>query len=115
MTGPRGALGRCREISLMPYDRADLEGIHRHSLRHRDKVERVACAAASTALALFAPSEIKDWVDVPDGAGDAAGVTALCRRCGIDSVLPDSAPGAPLSAELLAALQRHWFQRIPRA
>jgi hypothetical protein len=99
---------------MSAYNRADLEGIHKHSSRHRDRVEQSSVCGCFYCLAFFTPSEIKDWVDVPEGADDEAGVTALCPRCGIDSVLPDSVPGAPLSPELLAAMQRHWFQSSTR-
>jgi hypothetical protein len=99
---------------MSTYNRADLEGIHNHSSRHRGRIERSALCGCFYCLAQFTPGEIMDWVDVPDGAEDEAGETALCPRCGIDAVLPDSVPGAPLSPELLSAMQRHWFQGTTR-
>jgi hypothetical protein len=95
---------------MTTYNRADLEGVHKHSSRHRDRIERSSLCGCFYCLALFAPTEILDWVDAPEGAEDKAGETALCPRCGIDAVLPDSVPGAPLSPDLLSAMQRHWFQ-----
>ena len=101
-------------IAMSAYNRADLEGIHKHSSRHRGRVEQSDVCGCFYCLAFFTPSEIVDWIDVTEGADDEAGVTALCPRCGIDSVLPDNVPGAPLSPELLAAMQRHWFKRNTR-
>ena len=36
------------------------------------------------------------------------GTTAICPRCGIDSVLGDRS-GFPISAEFLSEMQRYWF------
>ena len=59
--------------------------------------------------ALFPASSVADWVDgraVKTGDLDD-GVTALCPRCGIHSVLPSSK--VTLTAGLLAAMRDHWF------
>ncbi|MBC7861858.1 MAG: cytoplasmic protein [Bacteroidia bacterium] len=48
----------------------------------------------------FLPSEIAETTD--------DGKTALCPKCGIDSVLPDTSP-YKLDAETLAALRKYWF------
>jgi hypothetical protein len=57
----------------------------------------------------FLADEIIDWVDWPEGAEDQLeeGVTALCPRCGIDSVLPQ--PPVDLSPAFLVAMNSHWF------
>jgi hypothetical protein len=98
----------------LPYNRADLEAIHRHSSDHRDRVERSTRCGCFYCLATFPPVEITDWID-PDPAdverSGERGTTALCPRCGIDSVLPDDVPGAPLSADLLEAMKQYWFER----
>ena len=53
----------------------------------------------------FAPTEISVWVD-----RDAEGVgqTALCPKCGIDSVLGDKSGFSP-SDELLTSMKLLWF------
>jgi hypothetical protein len=56
-----------------------------------------------------------DWVDLPeDGEDEELGVTALCPHCGIDAVLPDDVPGAPLSTGLLEAMRQYWFEKTIR-
>ena len=62
--------------------------------------------------AMFAPSEIVDWVDGPqlETGSTTDGVTALCPRCGIDAVLPSAAP-ISVTAEVLAAMHCHWFEK----
>jgi hypothetical protein len=100
----------------LAYNRADLEGIHKHSIRHRDRVERSVRCGCFYCLATFPPAEITDWVDLPEGEEDEeCGVTALCPRCGIDAVLPDNVPGAPLTAELLEVMRQRWFEKSIRA
>jgi hypothetical protein len=49
---------------------------------------------------VFLPAEITDWID--------EGQTALCPRCGIDSVIGDRA-GFELSPEFLSEMNRYWF------
>jgi hypothetical protein len=48
------------------------------------------------------PSEIEEWTD--------EGKTAMCPRCGIDSVI-GSASGFPMSSNFLRQMHSHWFER----
>jgi len=52
---------------------------------------RVLFAAASTAVKIFPPNQITEWVDA-DSTGE--GQTALCPKCGIDSVIGEHATSA---------------------
>jgi hypothetical protein len=70
---------------------------HTHAARHRNEIERSEQCGCFYCLETFVPGEIQDWTD--DGA------TAMCPRCGIDSVLGSasgfsfarfSEPDAPL-------------------
>jgi len=62
------------------YDRADLEGIHAHSSRHRDRIERSSVCGCFYCLAMFAPNEITDWVDAAEGEAEEAGRATNQRR-----------------------------------
>jgi len=100
---------------MTQWRQADLEQIHKASSRHRDRIERSALCGCFYCLATFPPTEIGDWVDGPDGDKDLdKGVTALCARCGIDSVLPDDIPGAPVTRDLLQAMRTYFFERTVR-
>ena len=92
-------------------NRADLESIHKFCTRNRELLERSERAGCFYCQTLFEPSEILDWI--PERAKDSddldSGVTALCPRCGIDSVLPAAAP-IHLTTELLTAMNQYWFQ-----
>lgn len=51
-------------------------------------------------LEVFPPNEIQDWTDDGD--------TALCPKCGIDSVI-GSVSGYPIQHEFLSKMHDHWF------
>ena len=93
-------------------NRVDLESIHRYSDHHRELMEQSRQAGCFYCGALFAPSEIKDWIDGPQVVtGETTdGVTALCPRCGIDAVLPSAAP-IQLGPDLLAQMRGYWFDQ----
>jgi hypothetical protein len=100
---------------MSQWSPADLEQIHKASSRHRDRIERSALCGCFHCLATFPPADIGDWIDGLDGGEDLDnGVTALCARCGIDSVLPDDIPGAPITGDLLEAMHAYWFERTSR-
>lgn len=82
----------------------DIIRAHRHSIRHRNEVLASSLCGCFYCGAIFPPSEISDWTDAWEGAGQ----TALCPRCGIDSVI-GSESGYPVTSEFLAAMQAHWF------
>jgi hypothetical protein len=94
--------------------RADLESIWRFCTHHRDLLARSERAGCFFCASIFPPSEIREWIDEPPsadgrptGAPTPEGVTALCPRCGIDSVLPSAT--VPLDEALLTEMGRHFF------
>ncbi len=103
----------------MPRSEADLRSIHQYSAHHREMMGRSERAGCFYCLAEFEPTDITEWVDWPDHVGDGQenelGVTAVCPRCGIDSVLPSAAP-ITWDSTLLAEMHECWFSdhRIKR-
>jgi hypothetical protein len=49
---------------------------------------------------VFPPAYIEEWVD--------EGTTALCPRCGVDSVIGDKS-GYEISDSILKAMKAYWF------
>jgi hypothetical protein len=90
----------------------NIEAAHRHSIRHRAELEASESCGCFFCLAIFPPAEITEWIDAPRGTPaeleEALGQTALCPRCGIDSVI-GSASGYPITAEFLRRMEAHWF------
>ncbi len=81
----------------MPF--IDTEVAHKFSSSHRSAIEASDQCGYFYCLETFPPSDIKEWID--------EGSTALCPRCTIDSVLPDSR--VPLTTEFLTEMQKRWF------
>ena len=77
-------------------------------LHHRWRVQRVLRSDLCGCLhcfAVFGPGDIREWTDT-DESGKRA--TALCPRCGIDSVL-GSASGFPPGRPFLERMHTYWF------
>lgn len=81
----------------------DVVGAHAHSSRHAAELHGGQTCGCIYCLAVFLPSEIADWTDDDD--------TALCPRCGIDSVLGDRSGFPVADDDFLAAMKDHWFDR----
>lgn len=74
---------------------------HKHSIYHREELEKSEYCGCFYCLAVFEPSDITEWIDGDD--------TARCPFCGIDSVI-GSASGYPVDDEdFLTAMHQHWF------
>lgn len=82
----------------------DVISAHRYSSAHRNLVVMSEVCGCFYCLAIFKPTSVCDW----DGEEWERYATALCPRCGIDSVLP-SAAGLPIEAPFLKAMRDHWF------
>lgn len=96
-----------------------VEDAHKHASKHRAEIEASKECACFYCLKRFPPSEIREWVPEHawsrvDGGrrvqGELLGHSALCPRCGIDSVLGD-ASGVEMTDEFMRAMQRHWFKQ----
>lgn len=82
----------------------DVDGAHTRSIAHRDEVLSSEWCGCFYCLGIFPPTDIQDFTDTVDGVG----VTALCPRCGVDSVI-GSASGFPIESEFLRAMRKRWF------
>jgi hypothetical protein len=78
----------------------DLELAHKLSSHNRQQIAQSEVCGCFYCLAVFGPSEIEKWVDNND--------TALCPKCGIDSVL-GSASGFPIGKKFLHRMKVRWF------
>jgi uncharacterized paraquat-inducible protein A len=73
---------------------------HKHCSNHHDELEKSEQCGCFYCIAIFPPSAIDEWADSYQ--------TAMCPRCGIDSVI-GSASGYPITAEFLNRMHAHWF------
>jgi|RhiMethySRZTD1v2_1073278.scaffolds.fasta_scaffold80912_3 hypothetical protein len=79
---------------------AEVQAAHARSSNHREEVIASTLCGCFYCCATFPATEIDVWIDEDR--------TALCPRCGIDSVLGDRS-GFPIHAEFLATMKAHWF------
>jgi hypothetical protein len=74
---------------------------HSHSADHRDEIGVSAVAGCFYCCETFSPSEVEDWIDDER--------TAMCPRCGIDSVIGD-ASGFPVADKtFFKQMREFWF------
>lgn len=78
---------------------------HKFCRRHREVVLQSDLCGCFYCLNVFSPGEIEEWCH--------DGETAICPKCGINSVLPSDS-GAPLTSDFLAEMKEHWFGRRHR-
>jgi hypothetical protein len=83
----------------------DPDAAHAASSGHRNQIMRSELCGCFYCLEQFPPTAIIEWCD-EDSTGE--GQTALCPRCGVDSVI-GSAAGFPITREFLEAMNRRWF------
>jgi len=76
----------------------DLRIAHAASSFHLKQLEHEGKAACFYCLRFFNIEEIEDWIDNEQ--------TALCPKCGIDSVIPETDNVTP---EFLKRMQQYWF------
>lgn len=86
-------------------NKGDTHGAHSHSENHRSEIEASSICGCFHCTELYPPTSIKEWVD-EDQSG--VGTTAMCPKCGIDSVVGD-ASGYEISKEFMSEMYRHWF------
>jgi len=90
-----------RRVSKLP---SDVRAAHDHCTDHRAEVLASRQCGCFYCGATFPPSEIKNWID-PIGE---EGKTALCAKCGIDSLIGDRS-AFPITPEFLERMNRYWF------
>jgi hypothetical protein len=59
-------------------------------------------------LRIFPPNEINEWIEEREDCPRGPGKTAICPKCGIDSVLPDTI-GYEIKKDFLVKMQKKFF------
>ncbi len=79
---------------------------HDFSIRHEKQILESEVCGCFYCSHIFKPSDIVEWIDELEETG--GGRTAICPKCGIDSVI-GSASGYPITTSFLKKMQRNWF------
>lgn len=83
-------------------DHEDVLAAQKYTSDHRKAIGKSTICGCFYCLSTFKPDEIKEWIDNNQ--------TALCPKCGIDSVLGEFS-GYPITPEFLEAMKQHWFDK----
>ena len=78
----------------------DAKAAHALCTHHREALKNVDRCGCFYCKSIYDPREITEWIDRHD--------TALCPRCGIDSVIPDTKE-YPLTTAFLKKMYHVWF------
>jgi len=79
----------------------DVDRAHKHASKHRGEVLASRICGCFYCLGTFPPWDITEWVDDSE--------TALCPKCGIDSVL-GSKSGCPVDdRKFMERMYERWF------
>jgi hypothetical protein len=87
---------------MSEFNSRELEAAHKKSFQNEPLVRIAHDSACFCCLEHFPPSEIDEWVD------DKLHRTAMCPKCGVDSVLTEETLNK-VSDDLLKALQKQYF------
>lgn len=77
----------------------DIKTAHDKASYHRAEIKASHKCGCFYCLHVFQPLEIDEWIDGQQ--------TALCPRCGIDSVIGDAS--IPITEEFLKEMEAFWF------
>jgi hypothetical protein len=93
---------------------ADLLAAYRHTTQNRAEIEASSLCGCCYCMQSFEPSEIVAYtgldfnhLDDPDAASTE---TALCPRCGGESVIGDKS-GFQINVQFLGLMNEAWFQK----
>ncbi len=87
-------------VPALPDDVASYTTAHGHASKHRETIEASAICVCFSCFARFKPAAIASWIDAKQ--------TALCPKCGLDSVLGE-ASGSRIDDAFLRRMHIHIF------
>lgn len=79
----------------------ELKQWHIHSFKNKTEIEKSEECGCFYCQAVFSSSEVVDYID--------EGLTALCPRCGMDTVIGD-ASGINISKDFLHNMFEKWIK-----
>jgi len=84
---------------------SQLKQAHKCSYKNKELINSAKRCYCFYCLHVFAPFEVKEWVNGED--------TALCPKCGIDSIITDNC-GPYVDTQFLKEMRGYWFDSGPR-
>lgn len=93
---------KIQRISKFPDE---IREAYEHTSDHRDEILASTSVGCFYCCKVFPKSQIVKWVDKDK---EGTGHTALCPKCGVDSLIGDAA-GYVLSTAFLEKMKSYWF------
>ena len=93
---------KIQRISSFPDD---IREAYEHTSNHRDEIMKSNSVGCFYCCKVFPKSQIEKWVDTDK---EGLGHTALCPKCGVDSLIGDAA-GYILNTPFLEKMKSYWF------
>ena len=87
-------------------NQSDVIAAHSLSNNHKPELEKDRVCGCFYCMQIYDPAEIEEWI-IDDNPCDKRG-TAICPKCGIDSVIGESS-GFPITKPFLAAMHVRWL------
>ena len=85
--------------------KTDVVDAHKFSSNHMPELKQDKVCGCFYCLSIYSPTEISQWII--NKQGDLRG-TAICPKCGIDSVIGESS-GYPITEAFLSEMKKYWF------
>ncbi len=82
----------------------DIITAHKFSSKHKESILKSKNCGCFSCLQIFSLDEINDWCDEDE---NKVGQTAICPRCGIDSIIGDF--DLNFDKQFLAEMNKQWF------
>ena len=95
-----------QKLKIEALSDEELHEIHTHCTANRKEVEASSRCACFYCQEVYCASEVYDFIVEPSLDFKE---TALCPRCGVDTVIGD-ATGIPFYKELMEKLHQHYFE-----
>ena len=89
--------------TMNKYSTEFLEQAHKDCSLHKDEILRSRLCGCFYCEQTFLPSDIEEWIE----ENYSKGQTAICPKCGIDSVLGSDYPVS--DKQFLNAMNKYWF------
>jgi len=86
----------------------DFKKVHDQCGWHEDAIRRSKICGCFYCLSIFSPDEITEWIEESEDCPRGAGKTAVCPKCDIDAVLPDTIE-YEITKDFLKAMQQEFF------
>ena len=89
----------------MKFEKEFLQAAHKHCTYNEAEVSKSSLCGCFYCVQNFKPNEIEEWAD----SDNVKGKSAICPKCGIDSVIGDYSSFPITDETFLKEMYSYWF------